>query len=116
MVLAERVGALMREMKLGEKCAQLGAVSAVSLLSDARSPSEALAARFPLGIGHVTRVCGGTALGPAPAAEFTNAIQRFAVEETRLGIPVLAHEESVGGLLARGATAFPQALGLASSW
>ena len=45
-----------------------------------------------------------------------NDIQRFAVEETRLGIPVIVHEESTGGYCARGATVFPQAIGLAATW
>jgi beta-glucosidase len=45
-----------------------------------------------------------------------NAIQRVAVERTRLGIPIFVHEESVAGYLARDATVFPQAIGLAATW
>src|SRR5439155_1670020 len=45
-----------------------------------------------------------------------NDIQRFLVEDTRLGIPAIVHEESVGGLCARDATVFPQAIGLAATW
>ena len=50
------------------------------------------------------------------AAAFANDIQRFLVEQTRLGIPAIVHEESVAGLTARDATQFPQAIGLASTW
>ena len=45
-----------------------------------------------------------------------NAIQRDAINNTRLGIPVLFHEEGLHGYAARGATNFPQAIALASSW
>jgi beta-glucosidase len=38
------------------------------------------------------------------------------MQNTRLGIPILFHEESLHGLAARDATAFPQAIGLASTW
>jgi beta-glucosidase len=48
--------------------------------------------------------------------ELVNAVQKFAVEETRLGIPVFFHEEGLHGYAAVGATSFPQALGLASTW
>ncbi len=45
-----------------------------------------------------------------------NAIQHYAVKDTRLGIPVLFHEEGLHGYAARDATSFPQAIALASSW
>ena len=45
-----------------------------------------------------------------------NAIQRFFVEKTRLGIPIIAFEEAVHGLAQPGATMFPQAIGLAATW
>lgn len=45
-----------------------------------------------------------------------NAIQRYFVEETRLGIPIIPLDEALHGLVRSGATAFPQAIGLASTW
>src|SRR5690606_9780720 len=48
--------------------------------------------------------------------ELVNAIQRHALNDTRLGIPVLFHEEGLHGYAARGATHFPQSIALASSW
>lgn len=50
------------------------------------------------------------------AAEKLNAIQRFFAEGTRLGIPIVPFEEALHGLVAPGATAFPQAIGLAATW
>ena len=49
-------------------------------------------------------------------AERINAIQRYFVERTRLGIPIIPFEEAVHGFVRPGATAFPQAIGLAATW
>ncbi len=57
--------------------------------------------------------------GPVTArahAAKINTIQRFFVEKTRLGIPMLPFEETVHGLLASNATVFPAAIALAATW
>ena len=59
------------------------------------------------------------AAGPNAArahAEQINAIQKYFVEQTRLGIPILPFEEALHGLKSEGATVFPQAIALAASW
>ena len=62
----------------------------------------------------------GQAVLPAAAArahaERINAIQHYFVERTRLGIPIIPFEEALHGLGRDGATAFPQAIGLAATW
>lgn len=45
-----------------------------------------------------------------------NEIQRFFIEESRLGIPIIPFDEALHGLVRSGATAFPQAIGLAATW
>lgn len=52
----------------------------------------------------------------AVLAKKINAIQKFFVEQTRLGIPIIAFDEALHGLVRDGATAFPQAIGLAATW
>jgi beta-glucosidase len=49
-------------------------------------------------------------------AERVNAIQRFFVEKTRLGIPIIPFEETLHGVHMPDATAFPQAIALAATW
>jgi beta-glucosidase len=56
---------------------------------------------------------GGTA---QQTAELINDIQKYFVEETRLGIPIIPFDEALHGLVRDGATAFPQAIALAASW
>jgi beta-glucosidase len=49
-------------------------------------------------------------------AERINAIQKYFVEKTRLGIPIIPFEEALHGVKADGATVFPQAIALAATW
>ncbi|WP_317151264.1 glycoside hydrolase family 3 N-terminal domain-containing protein [Sphingopyxis indica] len=128
-----RVADLMARMTLAEKIAQIRAAwAAKGAMIDglAFDPAKASAA-FPDGIGHVTRpsdkrgvpgitgAAGGTAARwrtPEQTVDFINALQRWAVEDIRLGIPVLLHEESLHGYMATEATMFPQAIALAGTF
>lgn len=55
-------------------------------------------------------------LDPQLAAETGNALQRYVMEHTRLGIPVFLAEECPHGHMAIGSTVFPTGIGLAASW
>ena len=116
LAIKDRVNDLIDHMELDEKVAQLGAVEFPDLLKGERFDEDAALAVVPHGIGQVTRIGATTGLEPEQSAELFNQIQRVVVERTRLGIPVIVHEESLAGYCARGATVFPQALALACSW
>ena len=69
--------------------------------------------RLGLGIGHVTRIGASTGLRPSESAALMNAVQHYAVERTRLGIPVVVHEQtSVPGLANRVAGRFARRIAL----
>lgn len=53
---------------------------------------------------------------PREAADKANRIQKIALEKTRLGIPVIIHDEALHGLIGNKATGFPQSIALAASW
>jgi len=115
--LEARVHDLLARMTLDEKLAQLGGVWSNSLMdADGTFAEQQARAQLLHGTGHVTRIGGATVLRPAESARLANAIQQFLITQTRLGIPAILHEESCAGYLARGATCFPQAIGLASTW
>ena len=57
-----------------------------------------------------------TGLNPALSAEMLNMMQRYAVEKTRLGIPIMVAEETPHGHMAIGATVFPTALSQAATF
>jgi len=131
-----RVDNLLKRMTLEEKAAQLMTLweQKAKIQTDAGvfSPEKA-SANFPSGIGQIARPsdkrgvtqtnvgAAGAAAGSVnrdarDTAEYINAAQHWAVERTRLGIPILMHEEALHGYVARGATSFPQAIALASTW
>ncbi len=55
-------------------------------------------------------------VSPRQMAMLRNAVQRYQVQKTRLGIPVMFYSESLHGLMEYGSTSFPQALGLGATW
>jgi beta-glucosidase len=112
----QRVTDLLKRMTLEEKVAQLhSAPWQVDLQNDDGSFSKEKAdAVLTNGICHVGRP--GWQRSPRAAALLTNAIQKYLIEHTRLGIPALFHEEALHGFMAEGATMFPQTVALGSTW
>ena len=108
------VDELLAQMTLDEKLAQLGGVW-VTVARERRRlrPSRRPARRSRTASATSPASARPPGCGRPQSAALMNEIQRFAVEETRLGIPVVVHEESTGGYCARDATVFPQAIGLA---
>jgi beta-glucosidase len=121
----ERVADLLGRMTLEEKVAQTLAIwKQKERISDddGRFAPEKAAEVLAKGIGHVARPTEmrdrprKVLLGPRDDAVFLNALQKWLVEKTRLGIPAFTHEEAVHGLTAPKGTSFPVAIALASSW
>ncbi|HWM18574.1 MAG TPA: glycoside hydrolase family 3 N-terminal domain-containing protein, partial [Ilumatobacteraceae bacterium] len=113
--IPERVDDLLGRMTTVEKAAQLGSAW-VFQLAAGTALTPAAAALMEHGLGQVTRVSGASNVVAADAARVANEIQRHLLEETRLGVPAIVHEEVCAGLMARGATVFSQPIGLASTW
>jgi beta-glucosidase len=114
--VAERVADLLSKMTLDEKIAQIGSIWAMEVLEDRKFSAEKAAKLMKNGLGGISRAGVGTALKPGQIAVFVNGLQRFLVENTRLGIPAIVHEECLTGFIAREATIFPQIIGMAGTW
>ncbi|HKJ33016.1 MAG TPA: glycoside hydrolase family 3 protein, partial [Balneolales bacterium] len=120
-----RVNDLLKRMTLGEKLAQLECIwqkKPLFVNKDETFNPKKFKKYFPNSIGQIARPSenpfgqGKPGLSPEKDAQFTNAIQRYAVNDTRLGIPVLFHEESLHGFVAPDATSFPIPMALGSTW
>jgi len=114
--IERRVDDLLGRMTVEEKVAQLGSLWIYEIADDCGLNRQWAQERMAHGLGQVTRLAGGSRLGPVETAHLANQIQRFLIEETRLGIPALIHDECCSGFLANGAVSFPQIIGLASTW
>ncbi|MFC5381746.1 glycoside hydrolase family 3 N-terminal domain-containing protein [Aquipuribacter nitratireducens] len=68
------------------------------------------------GLGHLTRVFGTKPLAPAAGRKVLRNAQRWLQQNTRLGIPAIAHEECLTGLAAWQATTFPTPLAWGASF
>ena len=113
--VAARVEDLLGRMTLDEKIGQITGVWVQ--LDDVKKSGLDDSAFFrkimPFGTGSI-----GPAqiLGADEDVGLRNRMQKFLMEETRLGIPAMFHDEGCHGLVKSGATSFPNPLGLASSW
>ena len=63
-----------------------------------------------------TRKTLETGLNPQLSAQAYNALQHYAMDSTRLGIPIILAEEAPHGHMAIGTTVFPTSIGLAATW
>ncbi|MGA7520940.1 MAG: glycoside hydrolase family 3 N-terminal domain-containing protein [Acidobacteriaceae bacterium] len=120
---ARRAKDLLARMTLEEKAAQMLCVwqeKAQKLVNEKGEFDEAKARkafRDKRGLGQVGRPSdAGGGRNARQMAELTNAIQRFFLETSRLGIPVLFHEECLHGHAAPDGTSFPQPIALGASF
>ena len=111
----QRVADLLSRMTLDEKAAQMRCVwrEKATTLVDADGRFDHAMARAAFGHGNGLGQVGrpsdaGPGLNARQMAELTNAIQRFFIEESRLGIPVVFHEECLHGHAAMDGTSFSQ--------
>ena len=114
--IQNKVKALISKMTLAEKVAQLGSTFATPLIENGKFAPAKAAAALKNGIGHISAPAMNANLPLREVAILINAIQKYLVEKTKLGIPAIIHEECLNGFRARGATIFPQNIGLASTW
>jgi beta-glucosidase len=125
----DRIDQLLLQMAIEEKCGQLTCPIGFNYYSKS-GDSIWLADEFtsvmdtlPLGSCWAvlradpwSRKTAETGLHPEESARLLNKMQRYAVENTRLGIPLLFCEETPHGHMAVGTTVFPTGIGQASTW
>ena len=126
---ARRMKDLLGRMTLAEKAAQMMCVwqKKAETLVDEHGNFDAAKAkkafRHGHGLGQVGRPSdaggardSGDNRTPRTMAVLTNDIQKFFLENSRLGIPVIFHEECLHGHAAIGGTSFPQPIGLGATF
>jgi beta-xylosidase len=118
--VADRVAALLGQMTLAEKLAQLVGVwprtdgdgsDGVAPMQGEFAETQPLGDLIVAGIGQLTRVFGTAPVTPAAGVEALARLQRRVMAASRFGIPAIAHEECLTGLNAWTATIFPAPLG-----
>jgi beta-glucosidase-like glycosyl hydrolase len=118
--IEERANDLLARMTLEEKTAQMHALWLILSEDGEHRPRQddftggtdpaAVKKALGHGLGQISRALGSHGVDPRTGVRALNRLQKYLREETRLGIPVMSHEECLVGLMARGATMFPSAL------
>ena len=125
----ERVNDLIQRMTLEEKVGQLRCTLAwnyYTIKGKEVIPSESF--KQDIAEGHIGMLWGTyradpwtqksleNGLNPELAAKAGNALQKYVIENTRLGIPLFLAEEAPHGHMAIGTTVFPTGFGMAATW
>ncbi len=120
---ADRVADLLSQMTLDEKAAQMVCIwnKKAEMLLDEQGNFDEAKARDNFGHGNGLGQVGrpsdsGGGKNARDMAELTNTIQRFFVENSRLGIPELFHEECLHGHAGIDSTSFSQPIGLGATF
>jgi beta-glucosidase len=123
-----RVDDLLARMTLEEKVQQMMTVwnGKNDFFDDSwQFQPDEFAKKYPNSIGQIARPSDRGGEGSprkipmrnvAETIQAVNAMQKYAMTRTRLGIPFLFHEEGLHGYATKDATSFPQAIAMASSW
>jgi beta-glucosidase len=117
----DRAADLLSRMTIEEKVAQMlciwGQKKSILYDRDGKLNLHNLGLHLEHGIGQIGRLSDtGGGQNATEMANLANALQKFFVEGTRLGIPVIFHEECLHGLAGKDATSYPQPIGIASSF
>ncbi|WP_144268243.1 beta-glucosidase [Demequina sp. NBRC 110055] len=119
---AARVSSLLAQMTLDEKLAQIVGLwegeegDAVAPLQGELAHTGPVADAMAHGLGHITRAYGTNPVDADERAAWLWDRQRFLVNETRLGIPAIVHEECLTGLNAWKAATLPTPLAWGAAW
>lgn len=114
---AQTVDRLYDQMTPDERIAQLHGIGLSYLIDDnGRLSPEKCRKYIPNGIGHVCQFAGESPLDMEGVRAFVRDLQQWVKHNTPSGIPVVCHEEAISGFCAKGATVYPQQLGLACTW
>ena len=110
-----RVHDLLGRMTVDEKIAQItGAwIHLDDIAKSGMTQDQYYKKLIPAGVGSVAPL---QRLLVEQDVKFRNELQKFLIEETRLGIPAMFHDEGCHGLVKPGASSFPNPIGLACSW
>lgn len=118
----ERIEDLLGQMTMDEKTAQMGTIYGHKRVLKDTHPTEKWKTEvWKDGIGNIDEHCNGVRgvndmTGHAEHAELLNIIQRWFIEETRLGIPVDFTNEGIRGVCHSYASNFPTQIGVGATW
>jgi beta-glucosidase len=122
--IERRITDLLAQMTLDEKTCQLATLYGYNRVLKDQLPTPGWRNEiWKDGIGNIDEHCNGVrgagkdcAVPPARHVDVVNTVQRFFIEDTRLGVPADFTNEGIRGLCHWGATSFPAQIGIGCTW
>lgn len=108
--------AIMSQMTLDEKLAQIEGIRPNEIMVDGKFSLEKCKEVIPHGIGHFCQFSSSLTMSPTELRDFVRDVQNYLMSETRTKLPAIFHEEAITGFATQGATTFPQQIGMGCSW
>lgn len=114
--MVAKVDALYESLTLEERVAQVYGIRPDVIMENGKLSLEKCREVIPYGVGHICQYACSLDMDADELREFVRGVQEYLQKETRMGIPAVFHDESITGIAAKGATVYPQQLGVACSW
>ena len=114
--LQRQVDEVYNRMTVEERTAQLFGIRPSEVMENGKFSVEKCRKKYPHGFGHVCQFACGLDLDGNALRDFVKQVQFYLMNETSAAIPAIFHEEAISGFAAKGATVYPQQLGLSCTW
>ena len=114
--LDAKVEKILAKMSPDEKLAQLTGIRPDLVMENGKLSLPKCRKVIPNGIGHFCQFASGTTLRPVELRDFVRDLQHYLMTVTPAKLPAIFHEEAITGFSTRGATTFPQQIGMGCSW
>lgn len=114
--LQKQVDEVYSRLSINDKAAQLFGFYPNELITDGKLDLELCRQKIPYGVGHICQCTSSLDMDADQIRQLVKDIQDYLVNETPAGIPAIVHDEALAGLTAKGATSYPQAIGIACTW
>ncbi|MFR9567045.1 MAG: glycoside hydrolase family 3 N-terminal domain-containing protein, partial [Rikenellaceae bacterium] len=111
-----QIDSIYHAMTLDERIAQMGSMRSNQLMEDGKLSLELCRKHIPHGIGHIAQFAISQDFTPEELRQFVADLQDYLVKHTRTGLPAIFHEEAITGFSTKGATTYPQQIGVSATW
>jgi beta-glucosidase len=111
------VDSIYSRMTLEERIAQLHGIRSNKLIgNNGKLSIDSCKKYIPNGVGHISQFACALNLGNEELRDFVKELQAYLINQTPTGIPAIFHEEAISGFAAKGATVYPQQIGVSCTW
>ncbi len=114
--IEELVDEVYNSLSMEERVAQLHGIRPSHIMKDGKLSLELCRKLIPHGVGHLSQFACMIEMEPNELRDFVRDLQAYITDCTDAKIPAIFHEEAITGFSTKGATTYPQQIGVACSW